>query len=163
MAEPGDRKTLEIYLNDHLAGATSALELMDDIIEGEADTPLVTFLRGLRSEVEEDLRTLEQVAAALRVQRERVKQLLADLGESLSRAKLARAGAPAELSLLLDLETLSVGIWGKTRLWRALAAADVVGDDLHAVDLDELEVRGRRQLEQVEEHRLRIATRALAG
>jgi hypothetical protein len=161
--DPGDRKTIEIYLNDHFAGATTAIELLDDMIEREQDAERSRFLHQLRGELQEDFALLEQVAAHLGAEHQRVKQALADVGETLSRLKLARGDVPDELSLLLDLETLSVGIWGRTRLWRALAAVRDAGMDLPELDIEELEARGHRQLEQVEEHRLPLAQAALAG
>ncbi len=163
MSEPGERKTIEIYLNDHFAGATTAIELIDDMLEHGQDPQLSSFLRQLRAELEEDFELLERIARLLGVEHQRLKQLAADLGESLARAKLVRGGVPPELSLLLDLETLSVGIWGRTRLWRSLAVADRMGEQLEGIELAELEARGQRQLEQLEEHRLALARRTLTA
>lgn len=153
-------KPVEIYLNDHLAGADAALELLDDMRGRNLDGGLIEAVERLYGEIAEDRDQLELLISRLGVDRERVKQALAELGESLSRAKLARRGSRQQISLLLDLETLSVGIWGKTRLWRGLAAAGIGEDELDFT-LEELEQRGLRQLETVEEHRGPIAARAL--
>jgi hypothetical protein len=163
MATPGDRKTLEIYLNDHLAGARSALDLLEDIAGDDVEEGFATFVRELHEEISTDREQLQTIIDRLGVPPERFKQLLADLSETMGRVKLARAGAPDALSRLLELETLSAGIWTKMRLWRSLAAADVLGDGFSDIDLDALHARGQRQLDAVEEQRLRAARAALAG
>jgi hypothetical protein len=164
MTAPEGPKALEIYLNDHLAGATSALALMEDVVENTSDEQLRRFVTRLHDEVREDVRELETIIERIGVGRERMKQALADVAESLSRVKLGRAGAPNELSRLLELEAISTGIWGKMRLWRSLQEADVLAGALAAeVDLDELVGRAQRQLDEVETHRLRAARAALGS
>jgi hypothetical protein len=150
----------QTYLNDHLAGAHGALELLEDI-EASDDPEMTELAQQLRAEITADREQLELVMDRLDVSRERAKQLLASLAESMSRLKLARAGATPELARLLELESLSAGIWMKKRLWRSLTVAEHVGDRLVDIDLDELQARADRQLDRVEEHRLALAARAL--
>lgn len=157
----GDGKALKIYLNDHLAGATSAMELLDDMEQRTGDDGVRRFVADLRGEISQDVTELEDIIERLGLERERVKEVLADLGESMSRLKLGRVGGPAAVSHLLELEMLSTGIWGKMRLWRSLDAAGVLASTGVDVDLDELLARAQRQLDAVEEQRLAAARRAL--
>lgn len=152
---------VEIYLNDHLAGARAALDLIEDILESSSDQGSITFLRRLRDEIDGDREQLREIMDRLDVSEQRTKQVLASIAESTSRLKLARAGQPDEMSKLLELETLSAGIWTKIRLWRSLAATDALSQRLSDIDLDELVARGERQLEELEEHRLDAARAAL--
>ena len=65
-----------------------------------------------------------------------------------------------ELSLLLELELLYLGIEGKHSLWRSLGALD--DSRLAGFDFAGLAARAREQLAAVEEQRLRAAATALA-
>ena len=69
---------LGIYLNDHLAGSTSGLELVRRTARARADTAAGPPLRQLASEIAEDRRTL--LAS------------LARSGRATSRAEASRAG-----------------------------------------------------------------------
>jgi hypothetical protein len=156
-----DAKTLQIYLNDHLAGAKAALDLIGDVLEGTPDAALEATLRDLRDRIEEDRATLVEVMARLGVEEQRTKQVIASLTESVSRVKLARAGAPEGLARLLELETLSAGIWTKMRLWLTLAGVTSLRDALRGIDLEELIARAERQLESLEPHRIATAEQTL--
>lgn len=156
-------ETVGIYLNDHLAGARGALDLIDDIVEGDTDDELKRFLVGLRTEIDEDREQLRRVMSLLDVTEHRSKQILASIAESTSRLKLARVGQSEQMSRLLELETLSAGVWTKIRLWRSLGSAADLRARLEGIDLDELVTRGERQLDELEQHRLRAASDALSG
>jgi hypothetical protein len=161
MGDPPE--TIEIYLNDHLAGARAALDLIDDILEGSTDEEFVSFLEQLRTEIDEDRGQLRDVMDRLAVPEQRTKQVLASIAESTSRVKLARAGQSEQMSKLLELETLSAGIWTKIRLWHSLRETPKVHAALEGIDLDGLAARGERQLDDLEEHRLNAARDALSG
>ena len=72
-----------------------------------------------------------------------------------------RASAGAQLSQLLELETLSAGVWTKGRLWRSLGATEGLEAALADIDFVQLAARAERQLDELEEHRLAAARRAL--
>lgn len=153
---------LQTYLNDHLAGAHGALELLDDV-EASQDPTMRRLAAELREQITADRRELEEVMDRLGASRERLKQRLASLAESTSRLKLARPGAAPELAHLLELESLSAGIWMKKRLWRSLAVAHGLADRLADIDLDGLQERADHQLDLIEEHRLDLADRTLGA
>src|SRR5215211_2557931 len=58
-------RRLDVYLNDHLAGATAGRELCRRALRHNSGTDLGRFLDGLLREIAEDRRTLEDVATRL--------------------------------------------------------------------------------------------------
>ncbi len=87
--------------------------------------PLASFFADLSREIEADRHTLDQIATATGAQPSALKQAAATAAERLSRFKIDhRMTGSLELSLLLELELLYLGIEGKHTLWRSLEALD---------------------------------------
>ncbi|HEV7753539.1 MAG TPA: hypothetical protein VGO71_18455 [Baekduia sp.] len=152
-------KYLAIYLNDHLAGSTGALELVKRAAS-EHDGPLGTFLAGLRDEIAADRKVLEELMDQLGVSPDRPKLAAAWAAEKAGRLKLngeVRGRSP--LTPLVELEALSIGIEGKRLLW--LALSEVEDLPLSRERLAELVARAEAQREGVEVHRREAARRAL--
>ncbi len=161
MAEHGGRH-LAIYLNDHLAGSTTAIELVRRAVGQYEGTPLGAFLAGLGAEIEQDRDALKAVMAANGIEPQRVKLAAAWAAEKAGRLKFNGALLRrSPLRPFVELEILAVGIHGKELLWRALRANPA--DDATAARLDELIERARRQHDDVERHRIDAATRALSA
>jgi N-acetylglucosamine kinase-like BadF-type ATPase len=59
-------RQLDIYLSDHLAGATVGVELARRAAKSNRGTPTGEFLESLHREISEDRRTLVAVARALK-------------------------------------------------------------------------------------------------
>lgn len=153
---------LATYLNDHRAGAVAAVELIERCRDANAGSPLGVFLDELRSEVEADKQTLEQLIDALDLGRNRVKGTVAWLGEKLGRAKLNdRLSSYSDLSRLEELEALLLGVRGKEALWEALEAVQRGTPALEALDFEALAARAREQGERLEAFRRDAARRAL--
>jgi len=152
---------LEIYLTDHMAGSVSAVDLARRGAKNN-DGPVGQFFAGLAREIEVDRRTLEDIAARVGTQASPLKQAGAVAVERLSRLKIDHrfTGSP-ELSLLLELELLWLGIHGKRALWQTLGA--VAGDRLADVDFGQLTRRADEQLAGLEQQRLSAARVALAS
>ena len=55
------------YLNDHLAGAVGALELLDRLVETYDGKPLERFFRDLRDDIRQDHEQLKELIAKLGV------------------------------------------------------------------------------------------------
>lgn len=152
---------LEAYLTDHMAGSVSASDLAKRGAKNNTG-PLATFFGELSREIDIDRRTLDSIASRVGVQAHPVKQAGAVAAERLSRFKIDhRMTGSAELSLLLELELLYLGIEGKHMLWRTLGS--VAGNDTRLADVDfgKLADRAQEQLGAVEEQRLAAAARAL--
>ena len=153
---------LNMYLEDHWAGAMAGSELAAKLRSKHEGTPQEAFFSELAAAIDADRETLGALMTTLEVPRHRIKEAAGWMVEKLSRLKLNErlTGAP-ELTPLLELETLSLGIEGKLALWKSL---QTVADDyppLARVRLDELIARAQQQLDGLERQRLTGAADAL--
>ena len=146
------------YLNDHLAGAVGAVELLDRLVETYTGKPLEKFFRDLRTDIEHDQGQLKELIQKLGVQESAVRKAGAWIAEKLSRPKIdLDEGSKNDLGLFLALEALVLGITGKRSLWRALRSASRTVPELARLDYSGLENRAIDQCERVEARRLEIA------
>jgi len=160
MAETG---APEVYLNDHLAGAAAAVELIETIRSNNEGTPLDAYLAGLATDVAADKATLGRIMEALGVPQSAVKQAGGKVLERLSRLRLnQRITGSAAVSRLMEIETLSLGIEGKLALLRSLQTIVGTRPELAAFNLPELADRAIAQRAGLEPHRLEAAAEALA-
>jgi|EndMetStandDraft_7_1072992.scaffolds.fasta_scaffold264844_2 hypothetical protein len=145
---------LAIYLNDHLAGSTAGTRLADRVAGALAGTPSEIEARELAEQIHEDADALRRIIDALGVHPQTFKRVLAAVSETASRIKLGAAGGGnAHLSHVLQLESLTLGVTGKHRLWLVLRQA--AGPRIATDDVDELVRRAEQQLGTIE--RLRAA------
>ena len=157
------REALESYLNDHLAGSAAAVELVERIRATNEGTPLAVHLEGLGREIEADRDTLGDVMERLGVVRSTPKQVVGKVMETLSRLRLnERVTGGPEISRLMELETLSLGIEGKVSLWRSLNHVADSRPELAEFDIASLIVRAVGQRSGLEPFRLEAAAGALA-
>ena len=155
-------KELDSYLNDHLAGSVSALELIGHWASAHKGEPLGAFFADLEAEIKADQDKLCDVMRSLRVEESKVRQAGAWIAEKVGRARLKIAGDdPGSLGLVLTLEGLIMGIVGKKLLWRGLAAANL--PQLNGYDFEGLQHRAEKQVERIEAERIRGALEAFAG
>lgn len=154
---------LEAYLTDHLAGSVSGSDLAKRGAKNN-EGPMSTFFADLAREIDIDRRTLESIASQVGVQAHPLKQAGAVAAERLSRFKVDHrmTGSP-QLSLLLELELLYLGIQGKQVLWRTLPVVARNEPRLAEFDFGKLSDRAQEQLDAVEEQRLKVAATALSG
>ncbi|MBJ7601318.1 MAG: hypothetical protein DLM67_15785 [Candidatus Nephthysia bennettiae] len=155
------KEPLGIYLNDHLAGSVGALELIRNSMSENEGTPLGAFLESLLPDLEADSESLKALMTRLEIKPQPVKQAGAWVMEKLTRLKLENPITGNQgVAKLLALETLSMGIEGKLRLWQSLK--EVASDDacFSETELDSLVQRAEQQLEALETHRLAAAARA---
>jgi hypothetical protein len=151
-------KLLHIYLNDHLAGSAAGSELARRCRENNEGTPLAAFLDELVEQIEEDQLALEAIMDALGAPKNPAKLAAAWLAEKVGRLKLnGQLLQYSDLSRLLELEGLGLGIHGKMDLWRALIAIRDAYPPLADAPLEALERRAADQLARVEEQRTRAA------
>ena len=153
-------KPLDVYLNDHLAGARFG----SDLARRLADRMGGTTMNVLADEIEEDRETLQQLMDRLDVSRNPIKEAATWVAEKVSHVKLSGLTAGhAEFGLFMALETLSLGVEGKRSLWIALAG---IVDDYPALrefDLGALGERAAAQRQVVEAERAAAARRAFTG
>jgi hypothetical protein len=150
-----DVKLLGIYLNDHLAGSSTGLELARRAARANQGTPLGDFLSTLIPELEEDRVMLQQVQRALNVPRDNLKQSVAWLMERLGRLKLnGRLIGYSPLSRMLELEGLFLGSQGRRLLWRMLKRLARTERRLAGFDFEALIARTEQHLRGLERWRL---------
>jgi hypothetical protein len=153
-------EALNTYLNDHLAGAGAAIELLDHLIETPDPPAGAEFLKWLRGEFVEDRAVLEDVIRRVGADASTLRQLGGWIAEKAGRLKLV-LDDPARLKPLESLELLVIGIHGKRSLWRALATVAPTFSELRDLDFARMELRAEDQQARVEGHRVDSARVAL--
>jgi hypothetical protein len=155
-------KHLHTYLNDHLAGSISAVELLDYLIERHEQDRFGKFFRDLRNDIQADQDTLRDLIRKLNAEESSVRKAGAWIAEKLGRVKIAGAGVRDNYGLLQALEGLELGITGKKLLWRSLAKIASSITELQGTDFAGLEKRAQEQIDRVEAERLLTAQAALS-
>jgi hypothetical protein len=149
---------LTIYLNDHLAGSVSAIELVDHLIETYRGKSLEPFFTNLRNEIDADQRALQDLIKKLGVKESAVRKAGAWVAEKLARMKVRVSDSEKDQMGLLDaLEGLLLGITGKGALWSALEEASENVAQLRGLDYARLQQRAREQCDLVDAKRLESA------
>ncbi|MGH4009470.1 MAG: hypothetical protein ACRDTH_15190 [Pseudonocardiaceae bacterium] len=157
-------KGLEIYLNDHLAGAATGSELANRLSSEYADTRFGPFLAELTRDIEQDKATLEGLMERLGIPQSPIKQVSGWTTEKITRLKLSDTmTGDRDLKRLLEFEMLSLGIEGKLSMWRSLIEVSGSHAELAATDLAGLAKRAQTQRSTLEDHRLQAAKAALTA
>jgi hypothetical protein len=151
---------LETYLNDHLAGATSAIQMLERAADDHAATELGPGIADLLAAIREDQEVLSGLIRRLGYSEHSLKQAGAWLAEKVARVKLGASHERA-LARLELFETLSLGIQGKLKLWRSLRAVLPRHPELQELDLPGLDRRAQEQHDLVEGWRVQAAEAAL--
>jgi hypothetical protein len=157
-----DPRALDVYLNDHLAGSTGGVELAQRAAQQYEGKPLGSFFADLLADIQEDVATLEDVMKHVGTQTNPIKQAGAWIMEKVSRLKLS-VSATEELSVLLTIETLEMGVNGKLCLWRALKEVAEDYPQMAEYDFAGLAGRAEAQIAALEAERLKAAKAALAA
>ncbi len=154
-------KDLDSYLNDHLAGSISALELIAHWAKVHKGEPLGSFFVETEREIKADQDTLRDVMRTLGVEESKVRQAGAWAAEKVGRARLMIAGdEQGSLGLVLTLEALIMGVTGKKLMWRAVAAAKL--PRLKSYNFEQLQRRAEQQIERIEAERISAVSQAFA-
>jgi len=159
---------LGIYLNDHLAAATSGVELARRLAASQQDPdaggPAADGgLRRLATEIGQDRASLLAMMRALAIPVRSYKVYAGWIAEKAGRLKLnGRLLTRSPLSQLVELEMLRLGVEGKAAGWRTLRLAADSDKRLDPARLDELIARARSQADLLEELRVR-AGRQVVG
>jgi hypothetical protein len=155
---------LTIYLNDHRAGSTLGLELVNRILSANRGTEFELALAELATEIAEDGKALERIFDRLAIPRDQLKRAGAWAAEKAGRVKLnGRLFGYSPLSRLLELEAISSGVHAKRHLWRALGTIAARDSRIEADDLEQLIARADSQLERLAGLQSRAAELALSG
>lgn len=153
---------LSTYLNDHLGGATAGLELAKRSRGANKGTELGEFLAKLTDEIDEDRETLRSLMRTLAIGEDHLKKAAGWSLEKVGRLKpngQLRGYSP--LSRLIELEGLTSGVSAKRSMWLNLERLAERDERLAAFGLPELLARADRQLAQLEQQRVSVASDAL--
>ena len=157
-------RPMDIYLNDHMAGAMLGSELAAQLRDRNEGTPLGELMIPIAAEIEEDRETLSDLMDALEVSRNPIKQAGGWVAEKWSRVKFSGAGTgDAEHGNFMAIESLTLGVTGKRYLWVALDAVQSRDEKLGTVDLTRLIERANAQLDVLEQARLQAAADLLGA
>lgn len=119
---------LGIYLNDHLAAATTASELAGRIAAQNEGDELGEVAGSVREQLADDRDALNELLASSGSGRDRAKVLAGWTAEKLGRLKLnGQLLGYSPLSRLEELEGLSVSLEYLALAWQALADAAIEG------------------------------------
>lgn len=153
---------LATYLNDHLAGAVSALELLDDLLKHPAGATSEQSLATLKADILADRKELEALMSRLDLAVSNTRKAGAWLAEKMTQLKLwIDDPEGGSLRRLESLEAVAIGIEGKRALWRSLATAAQEAPFLRIADYARLEQRADDQRRRIEPLRLEAAQAVL--
>jgi hypothetical protein len=151
---------LATYLNDHLAGSVTAIEILDHLAREAQD--IRPFLARLKKDIEADRQELVNLMAMLDIPQSRIRKVSGWLAEQFAEAKLEVDDRSSGLLRRLErLEALALGIDGKLALWQTLEAASSEDTRLQRLDYSRLAQRAREQRADIETWRIEAARSAL--
>ena len=148
---------LVTYLSDHLAGAETAIALIERWKPHVKDTDLARFFDELETDIRTDMDALDAIKSQLAPGSGGAKRAAGWLAEKLLRLKLSRAsGVRERFALFESLEVLALGILGKRALWALLGELRSRHHHLDGHDFGVLELRAVDQAQRVEAARLAL-------
>lgn len=159
-----DDDLLGIYLNDHLAASTGAVELFRRTTRSGPDKDTIAELADLADEESADRDTLRQLMRRLGVGENKPLEALGWLGEKVGRLKpngsLVRR---SPLSDVIELEGLRLCVQSKLGCWRVLRTVADHDPRLATQEMDILLGRAEKQARRIDELHRRAVERQLTG
>ncbi|MFC9294587.1 hypothetical protein ACFTWH_13465 [Streptomyces sp. NPDC057011] len=151
-------RLLDLYLNDHLTGAASGVELLRRAARAHRGTTLEPPLASLAAEVAQDRESLRRIMADLGVPVMRHREALGWLAEKAGRLKLnGRLLSRSPLSDVLELEAMRLGVEGKACAWRTLESLAATEPRIDVERVRDLLRRAERQIRILETLRVERA------
>jgi len=155
---------LGTYLNGHLAGANAGVATAERLAGRIRTEPTAGTLAQLVADITSDREQLRTIIERLGVSGHPVKEAVGRAAGEASRLVVAEVMTGSEhLTVLLEAETLAMGIHGKLALWEALLAVVPAHPRLAEFDLAGLVARAHAQRDRVEEIRLAAVQRSFAA
>lgn len=141
-----DRITLdlvELYLSDHLTGATAGMERIIRMEGDFIDTPVYKQISTVADSIRRERALLQQIIHDLGLKQKPYRQALAWVGERAGRVKLnKRVLTRSPMTLVLEAELMRSAVMGKLGVWQTLRdnAEDLgLDSDLFAGLVDDVE------------------------
>jgi hypothetical protein len=155
-------RAIDIYLNDHLGGAMLGSDLAERVRERHEGTPLGELMRSIAPQIEEDRQTLLELMERMNVSKNPLKQAAGWVAEKASQVKFSGlASGEPDQSAFMALETLTLGVLGKEKMWLVLKEVQGEHPPLASMNLDELIQRAVTQHDLLERERMAAGVRAL--
>lgn len=156
------KQELERYLNDHLAGASGAVLVIQHIIDAMEESDARDFFAELKVEVQADRDLLQKLLTAAGMQPSTVLKVAGDVAAKAGLMKLIWEGLePGMLGMFEAFEMLALGVQGKRLLWRALNEIAPWYPEWSVYDFYELERRAIEQRDGIEHWRMQAARNSL--
>jgi hypothetical protein len=158
----GNDDLLGVYLNDHLAAATAAVELCRRSARSVPDQETIVALSELADELDSERDALRQLMQRLSVEENRPLEAVGWLGEKLGRLKPNGSLVHrSPLSDVVELEGLRLTVQGKLGCWRALRVVADHDPRVAAQEMDILVGRAEDQARRVDVLHRRAVERSL--
>jgi hypothetical protein len=155
---------LGTYLNGHVAGANAGVATVERLAGRIRTEPAAGTVAQLVADITSDREQLQAIIDRLGVSGHPIKKVVGRIAGAVPRLAVAEVLTGSEhLTVLLEAETLAMGVDGKLALWEALMAVAPAHPQLGEFDLAGLAVRAREQRERVEEIRLAAARQSFAA
>ena len=162
ISEDVDRDLLNLYISDHLTGATAGMSRIERMAEANVDTPVFAELSMLAHEIRNERRFLEQLLEDLGFKQLPHRQAASWVGEKVARLKNnGRLVKRSPMTLVLEAELMRSAVIGKKGGWETLRDnAQLLGLDKQVfTDLVENVDRQVAVLDQVHAYARRRAFR----
>lgn len=155
---------IEHYLNDHLAGATGAISLIDELTRRQGDEAERAFYLELQGQVTADRDLLKDLIRRAGMEEKILAKVAGDISARAGKLKLMWEGLePGKLGQFEALEILVLGIQGKRLLWTVLGEVASLYPEWSGVDFNALAQSAKQQRDAVEQRRLSSGRETLPG
>jgi hypothetical protein len=152
---------LAVYLHDHLAGSSFAVELLEKLATEFKGTASGDVASKLLEQVGMDVGTLKRLIAKTGKTTPDLYDALGWMAERVSRIKL-KHDDPTGIGAFEAFETISLGILGKRALWEALKVRQEIDTRLAGFDFPSLIDRAEQQFAKANHYRLKLIPAALS-
>lgn len=153
---------LNLYLSDHLTGASAGISRIGRMVQDFLDTPVFAPLSEIAEEIRSEHRFLEQLIHDLGFKQLPHRQAAAWAGEHLGRLKNnGRLLSRSPMTMVLEIELMRSAVIGKRGGWQTLHdnAEDLGLDPQVFAELAENALRQAQTLEEVHAYARRRAFR----
>lgn len=156
-------KDLARYLNDHLAGSSAALLLIQELADSHDVPGAREFFLRLKEAVGTDQSVLEDLLRRIGEDPSALHKMAGGIAARITNIKLMwERIEPGKLGLFEALEMLALGVEGKRLLWGALMEIAAWFPEWDGIDFGALDVRAVQQREDIEFWRIRAVRDILA-
>jgi hypothetical protein len=151
-----ESNSLPIYLQDHVAGAVHAIDVLERMRDSHGSDRIGEFAGSILTDVRLDFDVLNRLSQEIGESSSGIKEMASRFAEKAARLKLDDGGKTG-FETFESLEFLSLGVHGKLALWRALEVASTIDVRLQGVDYSLLQRRAQTQGEKIENERLELS------